>query len=62
MPTALRTTLGSSLAIYGVESPKTRSYYEHYPPGRSTTVRTAVDRSIFPADEIGLTSKPAAGE
>jgi hypothetical protein len=45
-----------------VKSPKTRSCYEHHPPGRSKTVRTAVGRSIFPADRIGRTSKPAAGE
>src|SRR5258705_12693256 len=35
-----------------VKSPKTRSCYEHHPPGRSKTVRTAVGRSIFPADGI----------
>jgi hypothetical protein len=62
VPIAIRTTLGSCLAIEGVESPKTRSCYEHPPPGRSKTVRTAVGRSIFPADGIGRTSKPAAGE
>jgi hypothetical protein len=63
VPTAIRTTLGSCLAIEGVKSPKkTRSRYEYHPPGRSKTVRTAVGRSIFPADGIGRTSKPAAGE
>jgi hypothetical protein len=36
--------------------------YEYHPPGRSKTVRTAVGRSIFPADGIGRTSNPAAGE
>jgi hypothetical protein len=53
VPTAIRTALGSCLAIEGRQSPKTRSFYEHHPPGRSKTVRTAVGRSIFPADEIG---------
>jgi len=61
VPTAIRTTLGSCLAIEGVKSPKTRSCYEYHPPGRSKTVRTAVGRSIFPADGTGRTSKPAAG-
>jgi hypothetical protein len=45
------------LAIEGVKSPKTRSFYEHHPPGRSKTVRTAVGRSIFPADETGRAQK-----
>jgi hypothetical protein len=49
------------LVIEGVESPKTPSY-EHRPFGRSKTVRTAVGRSIFPADGTGRTSKPAASE
>src|ERR1019366_1202494 len=62
VPIATRTTLGSWLAIECVKSPKTRSCYEYHPPGRSKTVRTAVGRSIFPADGIGRTSKPAAGE
>ncbi len=62
MPTAIRTTLGSCLAIEGVKSPKTRSCYEYHPPGRSKAVRTAVGRSVFPADGTGRTSKPAAGE
>ena len=62
VPTAIRTTLGSCLAIEGVKSPKTRSCYEHHPHGRSKTVRTAVGRSILSADGIGRTSKPAAGE
>jgi len=62
VPIAIRTTLGSCLAIERVKSPKTRSCYEYHPPGRSKTVRTAVGRSIFPADGIGRTSKPAAGE
>ena len=62
VPTAIRTTLGNCLALEGVKSPKTRSLYEYHPPGRSKTVRTAVGRSIFPADGIGRTSKPAAGE
>ena len=53
VPIAIRTTLGSCLAIEGVKSPKTRSCYEYRPPGRSKAVRTAVGRSIFPADEIG---------
>src|SRR6266516_958324 len=50
VPIAIRTTLGSCLAIEGVKSPKTRSCYEYHPPGRSKTVRTAMGRSIFPAD------------
>jgi hypothetical protein len=50
------------LAIEGVKSPKTRSCYEHHPPGRSKTMRTAVGRSIFPAGGIGRIPKPAAGE
>jgi hypothetical protein len=62
VPIAVRTALGSCLAIEGVKSPKTRSGYEYHPPGRSKTVRTAVGRSIFPADGIGRPSKPAAGE
>src|SRR6202035_1759785 len=60
VPTAIRTTLGSCLAIEGVKSPKTRSCYEHHPHRRSKTVRTAVGRPIFPDDGIGRTS--AAGE
>ena len=32
VPTTIRTTLGSCLAIEGVKSPKTRSCYEHHPP------------------------------
>jgi hypothetical protein len=62
VPTAIRTTSGSCLAVEGVKSPKNWSCYEYHPPGRSKTVRTAVGRSIFPADGIGRTSKPAAGE
>jgi hypothetical protein len=62
VPIAIRTTLGSCLAIEGVKSPKTRSCYEYHPPGRSKTVRTAMGRSIFPADGTGRTSKPAAGQ
>src|SRR5258708_11209844 len=62
VPTAIRTTLGSRLAIEGVKSPKTRSCYEYHPPGRSKTVRTAVGRAVFPADGTGRTSQPAAGE
>ena len=58
MSIAIRTTLGSCLAIRQIT--ETRSCYED-PPGRSKTVRTAVGRSIFPADGIGRTSKPAAG-
>jgi hypothetical protein len=57
VPIATPTTLGSCLVIEGVKSPKTRSFYEHHPPGRSKTVRTAVGRSIFPADEIGRAQK-----
>jgi hypothetical protein len=62
VPIAIRTTPGSCLAIEGVKSPKTPSWYEYHPPARSKTVRTAVGRSIFPAGGIGRTSKPAAGE
>src|ERR1700739_2015835 len=62
VPIAIRTALGSCLAIEGVKSPKTRRCYEYHPPGRSKTVRTAVGRSIFRADGIGRTSNPAAGE
>jgi hypothetical protein len=62
VPIAIRTTSGSCLAIQSVKSAKTRSCYEYHPPGRSKTVRAAVGRSIFPADGIGPTSKPAAGE
>src|ERR1700726_372595 len=62
VPTAIRTTLGGCLAIEGVKLPKTRSCYEYHSTGRSKAVRTAVGRSIFPADGIGCTSKPAAGE
>src|SRR5260370_18081285 len=47
VPIAIRTTLGSCLAIEGVKSPKTRSCYEYHPPGRSKTVGTAVGRPIF---------------
>src|SRR3984893_1625934 len=61
VPIAIRATAGRCLAIEGVKSPKTRSCYEYHPPGRSKTVRTAVGRSIFPADGTGRTSKPAAG-
>jgi hypothetical protein len=57
VPIAIRTTLGSYLAIEGVKSPKTWSCYEYHSPGRSKTVRTAVGRSIFPADEIGRAQK-----
>jgi hypothetical protein len=32
VPIAIRTTLGSCLAIEGVKSPKTRSCYEYHPP------------------------------
>ena len=53
---------GKLFAIEGVKSPKTRSCYEYHPPGLSKTVRTAVGRSIFPADGTGRISKPAAGE
>ena len=62
VPIAIRTTREGCLAIEDVKSPKTRSCYDYRPPGRSKTVRTAVGRSIFPADRIGRTSKPAAGE
>ena len=62
LPFAIRTTAESCLAIEGVKSPKTRSCYEYHPAGRSKTVRTAVGRSIFPADGTGRSSKPAAGE
>ena len=58
VPIAIRTTLGS-LAIERVKSPKTWSCYEYHSPGRSKTVRTAVGRSIFPVNGIGLTSKPS---
>ena len=62
VPIAIRTTLGSYLAIERVKSPKTRSCYEYHSPGRPKTVRTAVGRSIFRADDIGRTSKPATGD
>jgi hypothetical protein len=62
VPIAIRMTAGRCLVIEGVKSPKIRSFYEYHPPGRSKTVRTAVGRSIFPADGIGRSSKPAAGE
>src|SRR5437868_10083411 len=61
VPTAIRTTLGSCLAVEGVKSPKTRSCYEYHPLRRSKTMRTAVGCSFFPADRIGRTSNPAAG-
>jgi hypothetical protein len=53
VPTAIRTALGSCLAIEASYHRPTRSRYEQHPPGRSKAVRTAVGRSIFPADEIG---------
>jgi hypothetical protein len=53
VPTATPTTLGSCLAIEGVKSPKTRSRYERHPLGHSKAERTAVGRSIFPADGTG---------
>jgi hypothetical protein len=62
VPIAIHTTSGSCLAIEGVKSTKTRSCYEYHPPGCSKTMRAAVGRSIFAADGIGRTSKPAAGE
>jgi hypothetical protein len=49
------------LFIEGRQITENRSCYEYHPPGPSKTVRTAVGRSIFPADSFGRTSKPAAG-
>jgi hypothetical protein len=50
--------------LFGDEGvkPKTRSCCEYHSAGISKTVRTAVGRSIFPADGISRTSKPAAEE
>ncbi|UPJ48746.1 hypothetical protein IVB30_37990 [Bradyrhizobium sp. 200] len=50
------------LFIEGRQIAENRSCYEYHPPGPSKMVRTAVGRSIFPADSFGRTSKPAAGE
>ena len=50
------------LFIEGRQITENRSCYEYHPPGPSKTVRTAVGRSIFPANSFGRTSKPAAGE
>jgi hypothetical protein len=50
------------LFIEGRQIIENRSRYEYHPPGPSKAVRTAVGRSIFPADSFGRTSKPAAGE
>jgi hypothetical protein len=50
------------LFIEGRQITETRSCYEYHPLGPSKAVRTAVGRSIFPADSFSRTSKPAAGE
>ena len=50
------------LFIEGHQITGNRSCYEYHPPGPSKKVRTAVGRSIFPADSFSRTSKPAAGE
>src|SRR5215211_5400179 len=60
-PIAIRTTSGSC-SLRNVKSPNTGACYEYHPLGPSKTVRTAVGRSIFPADSFGRTSNPAAGE
>ena len=60
-PLANRTTSRSCLVIERANLPKTRSFYENHPAGRSKTVRTAVGRSISPVDEIGHASQPGAG-
>jgi hypothetical protein len=58
VPTAVRTALGSCLVIEASNHRLTWSCYEQHPPGRSKAVRTAVGRSIFPADEIGRAQRP----
>ena len=60
VPTAIRTTLGSCLAIEGVKSPKTRSCYDYRPPGPSKKVRTAVGRQILSAGSASGAPKPAS--